>query len=1039
MLATDLEISTLTLDEILSDHYFATRSLVEDETRSDRRMKRWCEISADGDWEIFRKRLLRDGLLFEEVRARLGNVDRQPAHSEPDWVADCRNVLRILNKDAGHEVAETSGYAFGPLLAPLVATAIAELGEQSAFTDEQLVSPAARADMVRQLWQRLVELCELPLFRSLTEWRKTKPAAEHEPEFGEFIGFMRAEGFDRLFASYPQLLRLLTLVRRQWVDCYAEFIHRLGSDRIELAALEPSITASSVLTGVRFGLSDPHEGGRSVLIAVFGSGNRIVYKPKDLSSNRVIREFLDLIRERGFGLPLRVPKCLARIGYGWEEFIAAGECREASEVDEYFGSAGAWLAFLYLLGATDMHMENILAVGADPIPVDFETIFQGLTQKLKSITAELEAAWLVNSCLERSVLTVGLLPCHVRTDDQTTISVGGLEPSSIRRKRIAWREMNSVRMQPRIVEETHTISSNLPRLAGEAVLVAGHREALVEGFRTALDFARNIRSELISFVETAGKDLLVRRVFRPTRFYDLLLRRLSDHRAMSDSVTWSMQTEFIARFSDWDNEAEDIWKLFSQERRALTQLTIPAFHVAADQTVVRAGHREIADLHIEPGVQTALGRIKALSDRTISEQTRMAEASLGMQHGRNIRASAGIRTSALDLPLAIHAHLCERAFMGGSAAAWLGLEYLDERLSAQLIPVGYDLYNGSCGIAVFFAALARTRQLREAADMARASIAQVKSAVRSANRQRILRSMGPGGGVGVGSIIYGLTTVAELLDDGDTLDAAVTTASLLTDEVINKDDCFDIIGGVAGTCLALLKLHRVTGNTGILAQAVRCADHLEASRPADGKIWSSSEFEHHPLTGISHGAAGYGLAFARLFAATSIERYRHVARSCVEFEDAHYNSARRNWPDLRPGRDWWPVQWCYGAPGIVYARIAMADDGALKPDSVQRDVRNAAEAALAATPYSNDTLCCGVAGQADFLLEASRYLHDPALEQAGARRVAEICQRWSDAGDARWDIGTREYNLGLFRGVAGLGYAALRVENPHLPKLLVWN
>src|SRR5690348_5496127 len=442
MLATDLEISTLTLDEILSDHYFATRSPVEHESRSDRRMKRWCEICADGDWEIFRKRLLRDGLLFEEVRARLGNVDRHPAHSEPDWVADCRNVLRILKKDTGHEVAGTAGCAFGPLLAPLVAAATAELGEQSAFTDEQLVSPAARADMVRQLWQRLVELCELPLFRSFTEWRQTKPAAEHELEFGEFIGFMRAEGFDRLFASYPQLLRLLTLVRRQWVECYAEFIHRLGTDRIELAALEPSITASSVLTGVRFGLSDPHEGGRSVLIAVFGSGNRIVYKPKDLSSNRVIREFLDLIRERGFGLPLRIPNYLARIGYGWEEFIEAGECREASEVDEYFGSAGAWLGFLYLLGATDMHMENILAVGADPIPVDFETIFQGLTQKPKSITPELEAAWLVNSCLERSVLTVGLLPCHVRTDDQTTISVGGLEPSSIRRKRIAWREMN---------------------------------------------------------------------------------------------------------------------------------------------------------------------------------------------------------------------------------------------------------------------------------------------------------------------------------------------------------------------------------------------------------------------------------------------------------------------------------------------------------------------------------------------------------------------------------------------------------------------
>jgi lantibiotic modifying enzyme len=116
----------------------------------------------------------------------------------------------------------------------------------------------------------------------------------------------------------------------------------------------------------------------------------------------------------------------------------------------------------------------------------------------------------------------------------------------------------------------------------------------------------------------------------------------------------------------------------------------------------------------------------------------------------------------------------------------------------------------------------------------------------------------------------------------------------------------------------------------------------------------------------------------------------------------------------------------------------MGGDGSISPDVAERDVRNATDAALAATPYSNDTLCCGVAGQADFLLEAGRYLHDRALEDAGAKRIAQIWRRWSDDGDARWDLGSKEYNLGLFRGVAGIGYAALRAENPTLPQVLVW-
>jgi len=265
MLATDLEIASLTLDEILSDLYVPLHSPVEGDASSARRLKCWCEICADADWEIFRKRLLRDGLVFEDVRARLAGIDRRREVSEPEWVADCRSVLQILKHGVAYELEGTSGNAFGPLLAPLVAAAVAELGKNSAFSDDRLVSPGARADMVRQLWQRLAGLCELPFFRALMEWRKAAVVADVEPngyqsEFGDFVAHMRTHGFDALFASYPTLLRLIALVRRQWVECYVEFIDRLGTDRGALAAFEPSITEGSILTGVRYGLSDPHEG-----------------------------------------------------------------------------------------------------------------------------------------------------------------------------------------------------------------------------------------------------------------------------------------------------------------------------------------------------------------------------------------------------------------------------------------------------------------------------------------------------------------------------------------------------------------------------------------------------------------------------------------------------------------------------------------------------------------------------------------------------------------------------------------------------------
>ncbi len=244
----------------------------------------------------------------------------------------------------------------------------------------------------------------------------------------------------------------------------------------------------------------------------------------------------------------------------------------------------------------------------------------------------------------------------------------------------------------------------------------------------------------------------------------------------------------------------------------------------------------------------------------------------------------------------------------------------EDREAAQIAPMGYDLYGGSCGIAVFLAAYSRTRGSSAAAEMARAAIVQAAATVRSANRKRLARSLGVGGGVGIGSLVYGLATVAQLLGDADALQAAASAAEILTDEMIRRDEYFDLIGGAAGSCLSLLKLHRLTGDSSVLARALHCAEHLEANRPADGPLWSSSSFGHRPLTGASHGASGYALAFSRLFAATGVERFRQAARSCVEFENAHYDAGRRNWPDLRPnprtGKHWWPVQWCYGACGI---------------------------------------------------------------------------------------------------------------------------
>jgi lantibiotic modifying enzyme len=49
-----------------------------------------------------------------------------------------------------------------------------------------------------------------------------------------------------------------------------------------------------------------------------------------------------------------------------------------------------------------------------------------------------------------------------------------------------------------------------------------------------------------------------------------------------------------------------------------------------------------------------------------------------------------------------------------------------------------------------------------------------------------------------------------------------------------------------------------------------------------------------------------------------------------------------------------------------------------------------------------------------------------------------VLERAASTGDYRWNSGKRQFNLGFFRGLAGVGYTLLRQADATLPNVLVW-
>ncbi len=385
--------------------------------------------------------------------------------------------------------------------------------------------------------------------------------------------------------------------------------------------------------------------------------------------------------------------------------------------------------------------------------------------------------------------------------------------------------------------------------------------------------------------------------------------------------------------------------------------------------------------------------------------------------------------------------VARHAIRRGLSAAWIGLDWLGDAGHYQLVCLGPDLYNGNAGIALFFAAHAAVTGTQRSGELALAAVARLRKTLKSRTAARMARSLGIGGATGLGSIVYALTAMAKILQDDGLLADAHAAAGLFTDDLIAADKQLDVISGSAGAILGLLRLYRDSQSADVLKRAVTCGDHLLAQSrlgPDGRRSWVGQGLGPHPLNGMSHGAAGFAYALASLAAASGRDAFAQAAAECIAFEDSSYDAGRKNWPDLRGSAPAWPCQWCHGAPGIGLARLATRQRGAMDATMLAADIGNAVEGVTRGWPGVVDTLCCGTLGSVEFLCEAGDALGRGDLGALAARQLMAVLQSAAASGDYRWNSGKRQFNVGLFRGLAGVGYTALRQVDRALPNVLIW-
>ena len=314
----------------------------------------------------------------------------------------------------------------------------------------------------------------------------------------------------------------------------------------------------------------------------------------------------------------------------------------------------------------------------------------------------------------------------------------------------------------------------------------------------------------------------------------------------------------------------------------------------------------------------------------------------------------------------------------------------------------------------------------------------------SESRQRFARLMGLGGAAGVGSVIYTFVKVSQLLDEHSLLADAQLLAREITPDLIAADQTLDLISGSAGAILGLLSLYQATNEVFILEKAIACGQHLLVHQIRDQgapKAWKT--IIEQPLPGFAHGAAGIAYALLRLYLVTQDSNYLEAALEGINYERSVFSATEANWPDLRGVQTGkqpsFPVQWCYGAPGVGLARLGSLD--ILNNPEIEQEIAIALKTTQKQSLKAIDHLCCGNLGLVEVLLVGAQRCNREDWREAALKKATAVVARAEQSRDYKLfaNLPNSVFNPGFFQGTAGIGYQLLRLANDDLPSVLLWN
>ena len=284
-------------------------------------------------------------------------------------------LVKARSSLVGRRRAQVS---FEEILTPALRFAVLQLRRTTTPSAKKFLAKSAWDDLCRDLSGRLA----FALAPTLRLQKNTAKAVAHSMTA---IKKIRKDGEERralrgeimlleTILEFPDLLETAAQLISGWIDAQRELLVRLLRDKADLWSLFGLGRQPFRVAHIRARLSDPHHGARTVTMVEFVDGRRIIYKPRQSDREELWFKALRWLNHNGIHVSFRIPKIFARRNYAWMEFLQTKGCKSPEAVRLFYFRWGMQAALAQILRATDLHRDNWLAIGSQPILVDAELI-----------------------------------------------------------------------------------------------------------------------------------------------------------------------------------------------------------------------------------------------------------------------------------------------------------------------------------------------------------------------------------------------------------------------------------------------------------------------------------------------------------------------------------------------------------------------------------------------------------------------------------------------------------------------------------------